>query len=249
MWSLGKRKPKSRGGGWVASFCCLVLFSMSVAQAGPTVAVHLPLDIRPKALRSILRKAMPGVDIKVYGRVNDFLHALKKSPPDAVLAFRAAIDTTKEGMERDLKIQLQGQIKGMGSEPYVLMSRNPIEVGSGLKLGSIDLMGRKKMSEFIQKLLGFNKKPKVTLVAKTEDLLTLLQFNLVDAILIPNSAIDSYLNKTQLELEITELSKVKFGLPAVGVVNQEASSILVKAFMSLDNATKKILRVEKWKKL
>ena len=85
-------------------------------------------------------------------------------------------------------------------------------------------------------------------MAKTEDLLTLLQFKLVDGILIPKSAVGRYRDKTQLELTITKLPKVNFGLPAVGIINQKAKSVLVKAFMSLDNATKKTLGVEQWKK-
>ena len=61
-------------------------------------------------------------------------------------------------------------------------------------IGVVDILGRKKMPNFVSEIV--NTKTKVKRVAKPEDLLSLLQFKMVDAILLPKAGYDQLKSKT-----------------------------------------------------
>ena len=86
----------------------------------------------------------------------------------------------------DLRPELQGTLDGSAFEEYLVLSEveiQPSELGS-LAIGCIDLVGRKKLPAFVASLLALSKEPEVLRVTKVEDLLQLLQFQRVRAILI-----------------------------------------------------------------
>lgn len=208
------------------------------------MVVHLPIDVKAKNLQKQLSKHLPSLEIIVYGRSSDFHKAIKKQDGDAFLAFRIALEKGKV----PLTVSIQGLIKGKGAEAYYLIGTSTPDLSEGSKVATRDLLGRRAMPKFVNAALGF-KKVKVKVANKTEDLLSLLQLNQVDLLLVRKSSIEKVQARSNQKLETKELSAVKFGLPAVGILNKEVEKAVVDAFLGMSTEAKKRLGVETWKKL
>mgnify|MGYP000591939348 CR=1 FL=1 len=199
---------------------------------------------KAKSLQKKLADQLPSLDIIVYGRSSDFHKAIKKQEGDAFLAFRIALENGKV----PVAVSIQGTLKGKEAEPYYLIGTSAPTVSEGIKMATRDLLGRRAMPKFVNKALGF-KKVKVKVANKTEDLLTLLQLNQVDMLLVRKSTIGKVQAKSNQKLETKEVSSLAFGLPAVGILNKEVEKAVVDAFLGMSTEAKKGLGVETWKKL
>ena len=240
-WTIGRRVLKNS----LVSFVFLALFlSTSVVFAKPKVVVHLPIDVKAKTLQKQLAEQLPSLEVIVYGRSSDFHKAIKKQDGDAFLAFRVALEKGKV----PVTVSIQGLIKGEGVEPYYLIGTSAPDLTESSKMATRDLLGRRAMPKFVNQALGFTK-VKVKVANKTEDLLTLLQLNQVDLLLVRKSSIEKVQAKSNQKLETKKLSSMVFGLPAVGILNKEVEKAVVDAFLGMSTEAKKGLGVETWKKL
>jgi len=178
----------------------------------PTIFVYLPTDIRPNAFQKLLEDSAPNVAVTVFGRIRDFQKNLKGTPPDAVLAAHPVIE------DLSLPIGMQGKAGGAVDEQYVLVSvGQEVDLGKAeLVIGTVDLLGRKKMGGFVNKLIGRADGTKLKRVTKREDLLSLLQFKVADAILLRESSLESFKGKSKLDLKVKRVEGARVGLPAVG---------------------------------
>ena len=221
----------------------LVTFTLppnAYASDEPSVFVFLPNDLRARAFEKLLSSAMPGVNITVFGRLKDFQNNIKKSPPDAVLTLRDVLEE-----QTGISSVLQGSEGGKTQEPYVLVSvdsRANIEGDS--VIGVVDILGRKKMPAFVNKVV--NTKTKVKRVAKPEDLLSLLQFKMVDAVLIPKASFRSLEAKTELNLVVSDAPGAVF-LPALGFLSTNHEAKLSSAVKKLGGEVSKLIRVSSWR--
>jgi len=223
-----------------------VMAAASTGLAKPTVIVHLPIEMRPRGLERRLNEAAPSVAFKVMGRHGDFDKALKKEQADAVLSFF----TTLEGARKyEARPTLQGHKGGQATEPYVLLSNRPINLSEGGTIGALTLLKRREMTAFVKGALGTSGKIKVRMAPKTEDLLTLLQLNMVEAILVRQSLVSSFQGKSTEPLVVQKLSDVRFGLPALGIISTQNEAEVVTAINGLGATIMGILGVDTWKKL
>ena len=122
----------------------------------------------------------------------------------------------------------------------------PINTGdlSGLKIGVVDILGRKPMVKFITGLL--KAKVEVKRVTKNEDLLPLLTFGSVKAIFIPKSMFSSLKQKSNLNLIINHID-VKVGLASTALNNKQNTKTYKKCIGKLNAGINKILGVDQWK--
>jgi len=221
----------------------------SAAQAAdkPSMFVYLPTDIRPNAFQKMLNSAIPGVNITVFGRVKDFQKNIKKQPPDAILSYRPVIDN-----EQGISIGLQGTNKGSQDESYVLISVGQnveLKADQQLTIGVVDLLGRKKMPNFVSKLVQATQKPKIKRVSKPEDLLSLLQFKVADAVLVPENDVKAFKAKSKLDLQVTPVSGARVGLPALGFLSDTNKKMIQTAVKKLQGKVQDIMRVNSWRAL
>ena len=224
----------------------LILATMNLApldthaETSPSVFVFLPNDLRARAFEKLLTSAMPGVNIKVFGRLKDFQSNVKKNPPDALLSLRAVLDE-----QQGISSILQGAIGGKSQESYALISVDqPTSLEPGTVIGVVDVLGRKRMPGFVKKVV--NTKTKVKRVAKPEDLLSLLQFKMADAILLPKANIEGLKAKTELNLVIADAPGSVY-LPAMGFLSTSHKATLAAAVKGLDGEVSKIIRVNSWR--
>jgi hypothetical protein len=228
-----------------ALLAALLLLSTAAWADAPTMYVFLQSTIKPGALEKALREAMPGVEVTVYGRVADFKNALETKPPDAALALRPVLE------EFSLKPELQGFAGGTDSEAYVVVS---VEAGLTREalatkvVGTVDLVGRSRLAAFVTGVLGLPSAPKIQTVTKVEDLLPLLQFKAADAVLVPQSAVESLLTRSRMDLQVLKLDGARVGLPAVAFSNPARRAELEKAVTAFPKSINDKVGVESWKK-
>ena len=212
------------------------------ALSNPRIIVHLPADARPRAVQRRLNTLVTSMDFVVYGRSADFQRALLKGDGDAFLAFRASLENGR----RRVEVALQGTNKGESREPYVLIGKGSTELGEGVSLAALDLVGRRLMPKYVQGVLNLEQRPSLKVAARVEDLVTLLQINRVQLILARESSTAAILEKTNVKLKITKLRGVSFGYPALNIENQSMRATILSEFLSMDGEAKRLLGVEEW---
>jgi len=222
----------------------------------PKLYVFMPSEMRPHAMRALLEKECPNLEIKVFPRYREFRDSMATAPPDAILSLEPVIEKTLKLRNQDMgtkdtsKIFLKGVRDAVFDEPYVFLSDK--EVGSkkykDMTIGVVDLLGRREMGA----LLGGNLDTEDTLhlktVTKLEDLLWLIQFQYVDAIFVPEAKVEYYGIKSKIELIKTPLPKARIGLAIVAVLNSasEKNDVLLKSFEDMSSFSKEKLGVQSW---
>ena len=207
----------------------------------PSLFVFLQLEVKSSALELALQKQLPELAVTVYGRFRDFQDDAATKKPDAILVTSSLL-----ALERS-KPTLQGVRGGKDWEPYLLVTTasNARAALTGKTIGVVDLLGHDGTQTFATKLLG-STDIKIKRVAKIDDLLPLLEFSSVDAVLIPTSAVKRLTERTRLPLVVRELPNARVGLPSLAVRNDKVRDDIVQAVQKLDAGTRALLGVETW---
>jgi hypothetical protein len=204
--------------------------------------VYLQTNIRSRALESALEVQMPSVDVIVVGRYRDFARGLAERP-DAALALEPVLRA------QGLSYQLRGTRGGQDTESYVLLSTGaPVakEQRATLVLGAVDLLGRERMGAFVQALLGTDRVPDIKYVLKSEDLLSLLQFKSVDAVVLSTDEAQRIRAVSKLALTTTPL-ETRVGLVAASFETDAGRRLIRPIILGLDVETKRRLGVDAWR--
>lgn len=219
----------------------LMLIGVADTAHAQTLYVYLHTPLKTRALEDLLKQALPGVDVRAFGRLRDFEKEQSKNPADAVLARTPVLE------KLGLKPSIQGQQGGRAEEPLVALSLEPVEAKSitQLDLGTLDLLGRRSTSEYFGVLLGASGKMSCKRVTKVEDLLPLLQFKSAQAVLVAKRDAEAIRKKTKLDLVETKLS-VGIGLPAFAFPSGSGGG-LEKALLGLPAAVSAKVGVDAWR--
>lgn len=216
----------------------------------PKLYVFLPSNIRPFSMEKTFSAACDQLSVQVFGRSRDLRKSVDSLPPDAILT-PSAVATS--GVFNDFRQILSGSRGDATEEDYVLVSVNqPIQLADvpELAIGAVDLLGRRQMELFVSKSLGDRVPRKIEPVTKLEDLLTILQFQDVDAIFVPKYLVDSFYRKrSKMNLVITELPQ-KVPLPVLSIKSDDPDK-LAKLEACLKNMSSQVnikLGVDTWVK-
>lgn len=218
--------------------CALTVSS----EERPRLMVYLQTNIRSRALESALESQMPSVDVIVVGRFRDFARGLAERP-DAAIALEPVLKA------QGVNYQMRGTRAGQDTESYVLLSTGaPIvkEQRAGLVLGAVDLLGRERMAAFVQTLLGVDTAVDIKYVLKSEDLLSLLQFKSVDAVVLSADEAQRIRAVSKLTLTTTPL-EARVGLVAAAFETEAGRRLIKPIVMGLDIETKRRLGVDAWR--
>jgi hypothetical protein len=222
----------------------LLSIMAATCLAQETCYIFYPTTMRPQILREKLAAALPGVEITVFGRLNDLTVKMGSEPPDAIIAKPSLIRQFP-----DFTVTLNGIRKGKTEESYVLMSiGTPVEagaVGVGTTIGIIDVLGRTGMQSFIAQF--FPVEPKLKRVTKVEDLLPLLTFNMASGILIEDVFVNYFKATSQLDFKITPLPPAQSGIIALGIRKKGNADKTITALKHADKVLCTIFEVEQWK--
>jgi len=99
------------------------------------------------------------------------------------------------------------------------------------------------MKSFMNKTLGT--KVKISRVTKTEDILNLLTFGLVDALFVSQQRYNKFLTQSQLNLVATKLD-IKIDLAILAIKNDGSKELFTNCFKRLGKQTNTLLGVDQW---
>jgi hypothetical protein len=218
----------------------LILVFLGDALAGPKVFVFYPSLARPLAIQEALSKRCPGLKITVFGRLADLQALVEREHPEAILAQNAVLKQFPEYRPR-----LQGSRNGSTTEDYVLLSLDkPFDAAkaSTASIGVVGMLDRKEMDGFVADLVSGA--PRLNRVTKVEDLLPLLIFRSVEAVLVSETNVREFQKKSQARLVVAKLDKGKVGLVAAGILGGEGE--ILPALKALDAGTLSLLGVDAW---
>ncbi len=208
----------SRRGFLATSALGVAALATKPAQAASVrLLVFLHLDMKQRALQELLSGALSSVEVVAVTRHGDLERQLPEA--DALLALEPVLAASR------LSPASLGVAGGRTTEPYVLLGAHGFDPGNLKKVGALDLLGRRGTSTFVETVVGVN--VEVERVTKLEDLLPLLQFQMVDAVLVPERRAASLKAKSQLALTTSRASR-EVGLPAVSVIKAGGSAITEK---------------------
>jgi hypothetical protein len=221
----------------------LLILPIGGVWARGKLFVYYPSLVRPLAMQEALAEKCPGLDITVFGRQTDFQALVERDHPEAILAQAPVL-----GQFPDYALQLQGLRKGKVSETYVLLSIDkPVDLSgvSASAIGAVGLLDRKAMAGFVADLLPAA--PRINRVTKVEDLLPLLIFRSVPAVLVSESTMQEFQKKSQANLVGVRLEKAKVGLVALGTLAGADEKEMAKALRGLGQGEMLLLGVDAWK--
>lgn len=214
-------------------------------QTDPVCYVFVPTADRPRAVQEKLNRDFPGMEFVVFGRIQEFRSRIIESEPDAILTLPLVLSSLPR-----YEVVAQGLQGELNYEGVMLLSVDqPIAVKASSVIGVVDLLGRRSMQENVAAALRLES-VKVRTVAKLEDLLTLLQFQDVDAILVPNSSVAYYTNRSRLNLVAAPIGSSRYGLPQFAVHrNRPAVARQLTGLMEVGGTEiTTLLGVESWAK-
>lgn len=204
--------------------------------------VFYPSVMRTQLMQKQLSQALPGIEVRVFGRYRDFRAKTRADSPEAILS--------KEPVIKQLgsySIKHQGVRDYDTDEPYVLLSVgkrvNPRNMGR-TSIGMFDILGRRGMKKFIGHY--FRPKPRIKRVSKMEDLLQLLTFNMVDAILIPEIYVAYFEELSQLYFIKTRVPQMRVGIVALAVNKRRNAPHILRSLTSSNDSLKKLLDIDRW---
>jgi hypothetical protein len=219
------------------------MFVPRVGRAGPEIRFYVfaSTDIRPHALEQELAAALPGIQVRVFGRARELQSAVETDAPEVVLARPVVLEYLNRAPA------LKGARHGSTGEPYVLLG-----VGREVKppdltdqaIGTVDLIGRHEMKAFVSRVLGVPA-PKIKPVTTEHDLLPLLQFGEVAAVLTPERWVSILKSKSNLDLRMTLLPNT-VGLPALWFVSDSVRAAVQPRVKAWSPALNGRFGVDEW---
>jgi hypothetical protein len=208
----------------------------------PTLYVYLHTEMKSAALGRLLQEKLPALTVTSFGRYQDFEEALGMRRPEAVLALAPLLAS------QNLPVLLQGARGGQEREPYVLVSNGELQGPlAGKAIGTVDFLGHEGTRTFVTALLKTTEL-KLKRVTKSEDLLPLLQFAAVDAVLVPAESVKQLTARSRMPLRVRTLPEAEVGLPGVAVLDPGAVERTIARFMELDADTKRAVGVDQWRR-
>jgi hypothetical protein len=203
--------------------------------------VFYPSILRTQIMQKKLSQALPGIEVRVFGRYRDFIAKTKSDFPEAILS--------KEPVIQHLggySIKQKGIRDNKTDESYVLLSVDKRIVQTKMtntSIGIFDILGRRGMKKFISNY--YSSIPRLKRVSKMEDLLQLLTFNMVDAILIPEIYIAYFEEISKLQFIVTPVPQMRVGIIALATQSKGNSRILSNFIYMRDNINT-LLDIDNW---
>jgi len=223
------------------NFVAILYLLLSQAPSSTNLYVFYPTHIRPQALETFLQNSFPNYKVTVFGRYKDFFNQVRQENPTAILTKPDLIHLLSP-----YRVQYRGQRKGSDLEHYCLLSiqsARPPPASHGLTLGVLAFLGRNDTVSYLSRFFQFP--IKVKRVTRSEDLLPLLTFKMVDQIFIPEREVSYFRNISRLKLNISPID-VQIGIISFAT---KQPAPLESDLISLNSIPKKameILGIEGW---
>jgi len=225
---------------FVAVLCIFTV--LSVPAVAKNIYIFSPVDVHARFFQQQVAMACPSFSMVVFGRGTDFRAQLMRSPPDAIIAPFPTIDRSF-GFKMIVRGMQDGSTKG---NSLLVSLDNVFDVSqiNNKKIGVVDILGRGRMNEFVSELLQADMK--LRRVSKNSDLLRLLTFGLVDAVLVSKNQYENMKSISSLNLVATKLD-VEVGLVGVASANASINADLISCIEGFNSELNEVIGVDQWR--
>lgn len=206
--------------------------------------VFVPTEIKANIIENKISETCKNIQVTVFGRAKDFHKQVVSNPPSTILSLLPVIQYSK-----GYSPLLQGTRRGSDSEDYVLVSidqaigKNDLDK---IKIGVLDLLGRRQMNQFVSHL--FQEDIKVKRVTKMEDLLPLLSFGSVQGLFISEHIYRKIAPKTELNLVATSLN-IRVGIASAAFNSEGDRDEVTNCITKFEDDLNEVLGVESWQRI
>lgn len=215
------------------------------ASARENLYVFYPSVLDHHSIQDSMTNVLKGITITVFGRYDDFIEKINTAPPNGIITKKVLIQKQLS----DYNIRLNGEKGGKDEVRYLLLSTGkPLDiesVNSKTLIGVTDILGRKDMKSFSMQF--FPAVPKLRKVPKVVDLLSMLSFGAVSAIMIQDVFLDYFKSTSQLTFHTTSLPVVKNGIVVFAENKKKKAEKTYSKLKANNTVICGLLYIDQWK--
>ena len=226
--------------------CFYLLWLVSPVSADnhtvePSIYISFPGDISPSKLEEMILSKCTDFNIKVYKTYSEFSRQVTNNSPDAIINYNG------HKKLKGYKQLFQGIRNNSHREPYVLITNGKNITDNdinGLRIGVVDFIGSKHLSEYITNILQANMD--VIGLFKNSDINTALLFNRVDAIFTSKKSYLHQKSKTAMNLISNDIN-ISLDLLSIQAKDNTNKKRIRSCINKFDSKINSHMGVDQWK--
>ena len=215
----------------------------SAAGDARRIFVLAPAGINAGGLQRGLRRHLAGVEVRLFSSRAELKAEASKTQPDAVLASPSMLKSI------GWAARLSAIQPSEGRNMHLVSVGDPLARARWAEatIGVVSAKPRNDAARAAQATLRLSKTPKIRKVSKADDLLPLLQFRMVDAVLVDSSALPRLKKRTKLALSTQEVTGSRGGEAlAAGFSDAASRSEIERQLLGLNESAREEMGTGKW---
>ncbi|MEL7371357.1 MAG: PEGA domain-containing protein, partial [Myxococcota bacterium] len=207
------------------------------------IYVLAPSGVDAEGLRRGLRRHLNDVEVTLFSNESALKAKAAAMPPSAVLGPSALISS----LGWSPRLRTAGAAES-NSAVYLVSVGAPLERDkwSSATVGVVSVNSRTDAARYVQKSLQLPSAPKVRKVSKTDDLLPLLQFKMVDAVLVNAVRLPRLKNRTKLALSTQQVASSEEEGLAAGFSDAASRADIEQQLLGLNRSARDEMGTGKW---
>lgn len=192
----------------VTIFLLLIILLLHSSAHSLSLYVYYPTLIRPSQLEAKIASADTSIHVTVFVRYIDFIQMTRTSPPDLVLVKPEVLPNIEKPT-----VRLTGVKNGSDTESFLLFSIDkPIDMAhiESYSIGVLGVLDKKETEKTLKKY--FTKLPNIQRVNKIADLLSLLNLQMADGVLISENNVSYFAERFNAKYTVTWIPQYKSGI-------------------------------------
>lgn len=226
---------------WARYLCFLAALPVS-AFADFHLFVYYSTLARPSAIQKMLDEHCRGIQVTVFGRLDDFHAMVSEQKPDAILTIPEVVEGLK-GYEPKLK----GGHHGSDRDSSLLVGLEPASSpgAAAAVVGLVGSLDREKEEAALRAYIPGS--PRFRRVTKVEDLLPLLLFRSVTGIVVTHETLEQFRKRSETKLVVSMEWPSSTGLITLAVRKGQPDAPFISAMRTLDAKGLEMLGIDRWK--
>ena len=220
-------------------FIFFITLLFNVVNAG-SIYIFYPFISNSDSLQKLIEKEIPHSEVVIFGKYSRLKAQIKEKVPDALISTQIVVDEFFSADDTTLK----GQINIKTTESYNVISLFPIDTlkFKNAIFGAVNQGDRSANKKQIRELLDFDIK-KLKRVTKTDDLLSLLRFNIIDFAIIKESQIKEFSSRTKQKVFVKKINTSE--LPII-TFTENKKKLFSKRVFSFSKNINNQLGIDSW---
>lgn len=228
---------------WKAITLVLLGAAFFMLHAQPSLLVCIPGASNIQTVQKSFESVVGEGKILAFARIKD-LEGTLVTAPEAFLIIPAPFVQYTPGYS----VALKAKTGGADAEKYEIVTTAATMTKKDLaakRVGILDFLGREKLPLFVKEYFGFDI-PALKRANKTEDLLTMLGMETVDAIIVSVSGLKEIQSSTKQSLFVVAESIQPVGGPVLAFKSGKDVSDIRSKILKASSSIAKDAGIDKW---